>query len=182
MYNYPVHTIESAPAKSQPALRGLQESFGLIPNLAATMATSPTLISGFVTAFGNFHGGSFSGAEKQALLLTNAVANRSAWAVAFHSTLALKEGITAPDVEAIRQRRTPADVRLAALVQFDRALIETRGALSPVELEAFRAAGFSDAHALEVIAGLAVSVMANYAGNITHPPLEAAFRAQAWQG
>ena len=32
-----------------------------------------------------------------------------------------------------------------------------------------------------VIAGLGASMMANYAGNITNPPLEEPFRAQAWK-
>jgi alkylhydroperoxidase family enzyme len=70
---------------------------------------------------------------------------------------------------------------LAALVELDRALIERRGAVSDAQLAAFGAAGFSADQALEVIAGLAVSVMANYAGNITRPPLEAAFQAQAFR-
>ena len=182
MIRYPVHTIESAPEKSKPALQGLQQNLGLIPNLAATMAESPTLVNGFVGAFGNFHGGSFSGAEKQALLLTNAVANRCEWAVAFHSTMALKEGVSAADVEAVRAGRAPQDKRLAALVAFDRALIERRGHLDAAELDAAREAGFSSDQLLEVIAGLAVSVMANYAGNITRPPVEAPFAPQAWRG
>jgi alkylhydroperoxidase family enzyme len=179
--NYPVHTLDSAPEKAKPALQSLKQALGIIPNLAATMASSPTLVNGFVAAFGNFHGGSFDAKEKQTLLLTNAVANRSEWAVAFHSTLALKEGVDVADVEAIRQNRLPAEPRLAALVELDRALIERRGAVSDAELAAFQAAGFSPAQALEVIAGLAVSVMANYAGNITRPPLEAAFQAQAFR-
>lgn len=181
MTNYPVHTVASAPEKSKAALQALESNLGRIPNLAASMATSPTLIHGFVGAFANFHGSSFNGAERQVLLLTNAVANRCEWAVAFHSTMALKEGVAAADVEAIRQRGLPADRRLAALVSFDLALIEQRGALTPAQLAALSEAGFSEDQALEVIAGLAVSIMANYAGNITNPPLEPAFQAQAWQ-
>lgn len=181
MSNYRVHTIESAPAASKPALQGLQQAVGIVPNLAATMAESPTLVNGFVGAFGNFHGGSFTGAQKQALLLTNAVANRCAWAVAFHSTMALEEGVSAADVDALRARRGPADPALAALTAFTRALIERRGHVEPADLAALRDAGFTAAQALEVIAGLAVSIMANYAGNITQPPLEAPFAAQAWQ-
>src|SRR4051812_17961334 len=92
MSRHRVHTIETAPHSSRPALQGLQNAFGLIPNLAATMAGSPVLIQGFVSAFGNFHGSSFDAGERQALLLTNAVTNSCEWAVAFHSTLALKEG------------------------------------------------------------------------------------------
>ena len=178
---YPVHTIESAPEKSRPALRGLKQNLGFVPNLAATMAESSTLVNGFVNAFGNFHGGTFTGAQRQALLLTNAVANRCEWAVAFHSTMALKEGLPASDVQAIRDGQAPRENRLAALVAFDRALIEKRGQVSESEIEAVREAGVGADQVLEIIAGLAVSVMANYAGNLTRPPVEEPFKGQTWR-
>jgi AhpD family alkylhydroperoxidase len=180
MHQYRVHTLESAPDKSRAALEGLKKNVGLIPNLAATMAESPVLLNGFVGAFGNFHGGTFTGGQRQVLLLTNAVTNRCSWAVAFHSTAALKEGVDRDVVQAIREQRTPKDPQLAALSDLTRALIEKRGHLEPREIEAFTSAGFRPDQLLEVIAGLAVSVLANYAGNITQPPLEEPFKAQAW--
>jgi AhpD family alkylhydroperoxidase len=180
MHDYRIHTLASAPEASRPALERLKQSFGLIPNLAATMAESPTLISGFVGALGNFLGGTFTGGQRQVLLLTNAVANRCAWAVAFHSTAALREGVAAEGVEAIRNERLPEDRALAALSALTRALIEKRGHVDDRELAAFRGAGFGAEQVLEVIAGLALSVMANYAGNITGPEVEAPFQAQIW--
>jgi AhpD family alkylhydroperoxidase len=180
MHQYRIHDLASAPEKSKPALQGLKQALGLIPNLAATMAESPVLLGGFVGAFGNFHGGTFNGAEKQTLLLSNAVTNSCAWAVAFHSTLALKEGVDADDVRAIREKRLPKTAKLAALSGFTRALIEKRGHVDERDLSTFSAAGYGPDQALEVIAGLAVSTMANYAGNITSPTLEDAFKAQAW--
>jgi AhpD family alkylhydroperoxidase len=180
MSTYPIHTVATAPEKSQPVLEALKQSFGLIPNLAATMAESPVLLSGFVGAFQNFHGSSFSPAQRQVLLLSSAVANRCAWAVAFHSALALKEGVAASDVQAIREQRLPEQPELAALTTLTRALLEKRGHLSDRDLSAFREAGFGPERVLEVIAGLAVSIMANYAGNITRPVVEAPFAAQVW--
>lgn len=180
MHHYRIHTIESAPEKSKPALQGLKQAVGMIPNLAATMAESPPLISSFVGTFGNFHGGSFSGPEKQTLLLTNAVTNACAWAVAFHSTLALKEGVAQGDVQAIRARQLPADPKLAALSALTRALIEKRGHLDESDLASLTRAGYGHDQVLEVVAGLAVSVLANYAGNITKPTLEPAFQPQSW--
>src|SRR5262245_7680896 len=100
METYPIHTVESAPAGAKPALQALQGAFGRVPNLAATMANSPPLVNAFVAASGQFAAGSFTGGERQVLLLANAVANACAWAVAFHSTLALKEGVAPADVEA----------------------------------------------------------------------------------
>jgi alkylhydroperoxidase family enzyme len=181
MHTYRIHTPDSAPEASRPALQGLRQAVGLVPNLAATMAESPVLLNGFVGALGNFHGGTFPAGQKQVLLLSNAVANNCPWAVAFHSTMALKEGVEPEDVRAIREQRLPAEPGLAALSRFTRELIESRGHLSESALGSFAAAGFAPHQVLEVIAGLAVSVMANYAGNITHPELEAAFRAQEWE-
>src|SRR5262245_32804730 len=115
MHTYPVHTIDTAPDGSKSALQGLQQALGLVPNLAATMASSPPLVQSFVAAFGQFAGGTFNGRERQILLLSNAVANASQWAVAFHSTMALKEGVDSRDVDAVRGRELPRDARLAAL-------------------------------------------------------------------
>lgn len=180
MTTYRIHTIESAPEKSKPSLQGLKQAFGLIPNLAATMADSPPLINSFVAAFGNFHGGSLTGAQRQVILLTNAVTNECAWAVAFHSTLALKEGVSADDVTAIRDQRLPGDAKHAAVSALARALNLKRGHLDAADVNAFLAAGFSQDQVLEVITGVAISVLANYAGNVANPPLEAPFQPQAW--
>jgi AhpD family alkylhydroperoxidase len=180
MTNYPIHTIDSAPDGAKQALHGLQQALGLVPNLAATMANSPPLVNSFVAAFGQFGGAGLTGGERQVLLLSNAVANSCSWAVAFHSTLALKEGVGPDDVDAIRQRRPPSDPRLAALSTVTRQLIEQRGHLDDSDLEAFMAAGFDEVRLLDVITGVAISTMANYTGNVAQPPLEQPFAAQAW--
>ena len=179
---YQIHTLETAPEKSQQSLQGLKNSFGLIPNLAATMAESPTLINGFVGGFMNFHGGAFGTGERQVLLLTNAVTNNCSWAVAFHSTMALKEGIDPEAVRTIRGGELPKDPKLAALSRLTRVLIEKRGHLDEADVNLFLTAGFSKAQVFDVVAGLAVSVMANYAGNIAKPALEEPFKDQQWNG
>ena len=55
----------------------------MVPNIAGTIASSPKLISGLIGVFQQVHGGSFTGAQIQTLLLTNAVTNGGTWAVAF---------------------------------------------------------------------------------------------------
>jgi uncharacterized peroxidase-related enzyme len=180
MNTYPVHTVETAPDAAKESLAGLRRAFGLVPNLAATMANSPELLNSFVAAFGQFAGGTFTGGERQVLLLTNAVTNGCEWAVAFHSTLALEEGVDRSDVDAVRNRELPTDPRLAALSALTRTLVERRGHLDETDAKAFTAAGFDDNQVLEVVTGLAISTMANYAGNIARPPLEAPFRPNAW--
>ena len=180
MINFPVFTLESAPERSKPALQQLQSTFGMIPSIAGTMATSPVLINSLVGLFGNVHGGSFTEAQVQTVLLTDAVTNASTWTVAFHTTLALKEGIDPADVHAIRDGRLPKDNKLAALSALAKAMIEKRGRLDEKDVDGFLAAGFGKDHLLEVIAAVAASTITNYTGSITKPPLETPFRAHAW--
>lgn len=180
MQPFPVHTIHSAPAAARPSLEALQNAFGMIPNIAGAMATSPVLIDCLVGLFGKVHGGSFTEPQIQVVLLTDAVANASSWAVAFHSALALQQGIDTADVDAIRAGRLPGDPMFAALSGLARALIETRGHLAQQQVERFLEAGFDRAHLLEVIAIVAASTITNYAATITNPPLEQVFTPYAW--
>ena len=182
MTNFPVHTIESAPERSKPALQQLQSAFGMIPNLIGAMSSSPVLINSLVGLFEKVHGASFTEPQVQIVLLTDAVTNASAWAVAFHTALALKEGIDPADVRAIRERRLPNDAKLAALSALAKTMIEKRGRLDDQDVDRFIAAGFDKDHALAVIAIVAASTITNYTGSITKPPLEAPFQAHAWAG
>ena len=180
MSSYPVHTIESAPVQSKPVLRKLQQAFGLIPNIAATMATSSVLINGFIGLFERVHASSLTEPQIQTLLLTNAVTNASEWAVAFHTALALKQGVHPADVDAIRHGSPPNDVGLASLSTLARTLIEKRGHLAESDQRRFFEVGFSSEQILEVIAVVAASTITNYTGSVTQPELEAPFGEFVW--
>ena len=179
---YPVHPIASAPDKSKPALEQLQKAFGVLPNLPAVIANSPKLINSLVGLFGQVHSPGLSEAENQIVLLTDAVTNSSTYAVAFHTALALQQGISSEETAAIRERRLPTDKRFAALSALAKTLIEKRGHLSDQELDSFTAAGFTKEQVLEVIAIVAASTITNYTGTIADPPLEDPFRQHAWRG
>lgn len=183
MNSYVIHTADTAPDRARPSLEGLHHAFGFVPNVAGVMAGTPALLNAFFAAFGQFRGaGTFTPAERQVLLLSNAVANDCAWAVAFHSALALEDGVAPDAVEAIRRREPPADPRLAALSALTRTLIDKRGHLDEADTKAFTAAGFDVGQILEAVVGVAISTMTNHAANVARPPLEPAFRPHAWGG
>lgn len=181
MSDYPIQTIGQTSDAARPVLEQVQKAFGIVPNIAGAMANSPELLKDFWGLFQQVHAGTFTEAEIQTLLLTNAVTNASAWAVAFHTMLALKEGIDAADVAAIRAGQPPADARLAALSSYARHLIERRGHANTDVLNDFLKAGYSHAQSLEVLAVTAASTITNYTGSITNPPLEDFLGEHAWQ-
>src|SRR5471032_751505 len=150
MHSFTLHTIESAPEKSKPTLQALEQKFGFLPNVMATMAGNPVLLNGFAGSFGSFHGGSLDECEKQVLLLTNAVTLKCPWTVAAHSTFALEDGVAADEVHAIRAGRLPADAKYAALSGVSKALIEQRGQLTASDIARFTAAGYARVQIFEV--------------------------------
>jgi AhpD family alkylhydroperoxidase len=180
MMPYLIQTVVSAPEKSKPVLEQLQQTFGLIPNVAGAMANSPELLKAFAGLFQQVHAGTFTEAEIQTVLLTNAVTNACNWAVAFHTMLALGAGLEPAEVEAIRARRLPADKRQAALSSLARKLIETRGHVGEDELTAFVEAGFERKQTLEILAIIAASAITNYAGTVADLPLEDFLQQHAW--
>jgi alkylhydroperoxidase family enzyme len=181
MPNYPVQTIASAPEGSKSALEQLKKAFGIVPNIVGAIANSPKLINSLFGLFGQVHSPGLTEAENQIVLLTDAVTNSSTYAVAFHTTLALQQGISSEETTAIRERRLPTDKRFAALSALAKTLIEKRGHLTEPELDSFNAAGFTKEQALEVIAIVAASTITNYTGTIANPPLEDAFQQHAWR-
>src|SRR5687768_5077231 len=144
---YKVHTVETAPEGSKPLLQNLRGAIGMIPNLAAAMSESPELLKGFLTVRQIFYGGTFTPGEIQVLALSNALENGCRYCVAFHSTMALKEGVDNGTVEALRAGRSPQERRLQALSNFSRALVRHRGHVTEDDLRQFLAAGYSKAQA-----------------------------------
>jgi AhpD family alkylhydroperoxidase len=181
MTSYPVHTIDSAPDASRQPLRKLAAGVGFLPNLAAAMAESPELLRGFLAVREIYQRGTFTPGEIQVLSLTAAYENDCAWCVAFHTAVALGEGVSRESVDALRAGTSPAEPRLAALSAFARAMLRERGAVEEADLERFLAAGFTRAQALEVVLGMAFSLMANFAGHLTEPPIDEPFAPHAWR-
>ncbi|MCR3754188.1 carboxymuconolactone decarboxylase family protein [Lentzea californiensis] len=159
----------------------LRSAGGFVPADVGLMANAPALINTFFSACGYFRGdGTFTPDEQQVLLLSNAVANRSEWAVAFHTMEALAEGVEPAAVDAIRRGVLPRNRRMAALSSFTQSLIELRGKVDEAEVAAFQAAGFTGEQVLEVITAVAISAMSNYVTNIARPPLEDAAVPHSW--
>jgi uncharacterized peroxidase-related enzyme len=181
MIPYEVHTLDSAPEGSKEALHKLRANVGFLPNLAAAMAESPELLKGFLAVRQIYDDGTFTPGEVQVLSLTAAFENACAWCMAFHTVLALNAGISTESVEALRAGRAPIEPQLAALSDFARSMIRHRGSVTNDELQRLLDAGYTRAQALEVVLGMAFSLMANYAGHLADAPLDEPFKPHAWQ-
>ena len=72
--------------------------------------------------------------------------------------------------------------KLEALAEFTRAVIRTKGAVSAEELQAFLAAGYAEQQVLEVILGVALATLCNFANTLAGTELNPELSAYRWEG
>jgi uncharacterized peroxidase-related enzyme len=180
MTDFDVHTIGAAPAGSIAALRRLEQGLGFVPNLAATMAESSTLINGFVNLRQTLARGELTGVEREIVALAVSLENDCDYCIAAHSTFALMQNADHDAVAAARAGDEPNDPKLGALYRFARSLVASRGHVSDDETQALLAAGYSRGALFEVIAQAGHTTLANLAHGISKAPLDDAFKPQIW--
>jgi uncharacterized peroxidase-related enzyme len=178
---FQIHTLQTAPAGGVPALRTLEQGLGFVPNLAAAMAESPALITGFVDLRTTLAAsGTLTGAEREIIALAVSIENDCDYCMAAHSTFALMQNASEEAVLAARAGDTPQDPKLGTLHRFARSLVANKGHVSGEETQALLNAGYSRGAVFELVAQVAHTTMANLAHSISQAPVDQAFAPQAW--
>lgn len=181
MSRLPLRTIEDAPAAAKAGLESAQKNNGFLPNLVRLLANAPVALETYQTVSGINARSGLTLAEREAVQITAAATHGCGFCVAGHTAVATKKaGVSGEAVDALRNGDDGPDARLNVVAEFTRAVIRSRGDVSDQELQAFRAAGFSDANALEVVLGVSLATLCNFANNLGKPALNAELQPFAW--
>jgi len=181
MIAFQVHTQDTAPAASRPLLAQVQKAFGFVPNLAGTLAEAPAALEAFLALDKAFSATSLTPTERQVVLLATSFANQCEYCMAAHTVIAGMQKIPSDVVGALRDGEPVSDPKIEALRTFANAVVTARGRVSDDDVQRFLAAGYTRAHVLDVITGVTVKTLTNYANNIAQTPLDAQFQGRAWK-
>ncbi|WP_426131709.1 carboxymuconolactone decarboxylase family protein [Pararhizobium sp. PWRC1-1] len=155
-------TINDAPEASRPVLEAIQKQIGSVPNIFRLVSNSPAALNGLTALQGALGKGKLAPATRERIALTMAEANGCDYCLSAHSYTGTKFAkLDENEIDANR-RGTSNDAKAAAAVEFARALVDARGSVPPGEIEKVRAAGYSDAEILEIIAHVALNTFTNY--------------------
>jgi uncharacterized peroxidase-related enzyme len=180
MTSFPIHSIDSAPEAARPHLDTAQKKFGMVPNLLGMLATAPAALGSYLTVTGEMEGSSLSPVEQQVVFIATSAENRCEYCVGVHSAIAGMVQMPEEALGALRGGRDPEDARLGALARFTRHVVEQRGWVDEREVDALLAAGYGEQQVLEVVTGVALKTLSNYANHIADTPLDAAFAPMRW--
>ncbi|MDE2256123.1 MAG: carboxymuconolactone decarboxylase family protein [Betaproteobacteria bacterium] len=179
----PAQTIASTSGKAREMLEASQRNLGFVPNMYANMANSPGVLQTYLLGYELFRNeGGFTPVEQEVVFLAISRFNGCSYCTAAHSMIADKMSkVPADALAALRDGRPLPDAKLQALAEFSTIMVQSRGAPTPEQLAAFKASGYTDRHALEIILASAVKTLSNYANHVFHTETDAAFQGYAWK-
>ncbi|RYF28035.1 MAG: carboxymuconolactone decarboxylase family protein [Comamonadaceae bacterium] len=167
MSRIPVHTLDSAPPASQPLVQQALANNGFLPNLIGVLAGAPVALETYLTVAGINGRASLPLAEREVVQITAARIHGCDFCVAGHTAVATKKAqLPGAQVLALQNGQPTDDTRLDAVAAFTAAVIATRGAVPDAALADWRAAGYGDDQALEVVLGVSLATLCNFANNL----------------
>jgi uncharacterized peroxidase-related enzyme len=155
-------TIDASPEASRPLLTAVNKQIGFVPNLFRILGTSPVALEGFLGLSGALSRGKLKPPTRERIALAIAEINGCNYCLAAHNHFA-KLG----DAEVAANRNgTSTDAHAAAAVAFAVKIATARGAVDAEDVLTVRAAGYSDAEIVEIIAHVALNTLTNYVNEV----------------
>ena len=155
----------NAPANVKGTLDAVKAKLGVVPNLLTTMAVAPSVLDAYVAFSGAAGKGHLSAKVREQIALATANTNGCDYCASAHQALGKMAGLSAEDIASALEGRA-TDAKVAAALSFARSVLAERGHVSDATLQAVRAAGWSDAEVLEIVANVVLNILTNYVNNV----------------
>lgn len=174
-------TADTAPAESKARIEAVQKANGFVPNLIGTLAHSPQALAFYQEVGKLNNANSLTAQEVEVVQITAAVHNGCDFCVAGHSKIGRLK-LDMP-IDVLNALRTSTEIenneKYQALAKFTVQLIDKRGQVSDDELAAFKNAGYSEQNVLDVVMGVALATLCNYANNVAKNDINPELQAYA---
>jgi len=162
---------DAATGKVKELYEASQQEYGNVFNLFKGLANAPLALEAYMTLEKLIAEGKLSAVEQDVVRLAASQFNGCEYCLGAHTMTGKMKGLSEEDVLKIR-RGEPSDPKHAALVQFTHRVLDTKGFVSDEDLDAFRAAGYTDEHIAEVTTILAQKTLSNYFNHLHDTPLD----------
>lgn len=171
---FPIHTLDTVRPDLRENLETVKKNNGgYIPNLIGLLANSPTALETYQTVGGINRRNSLTPTEREVVQITAAVANGCGFCVAGHTAISIKQVKMSDEILQALRQGTPieADAKLDSLARFTLAVIHEKGKVGDQLLEEFFQAGYTAENALDVVLGVSLATLCNYANNLINTPI-----------
>ena len=147
------------------------DEYGSIPNLFKGLANSPVGLKAYTGLDELISEGEFTDTEQAVVRLTVSQFNGCEYCIAAHSIQCQQLGLDREEILDIR-RGTVENAKLQELISFTLSILREKGFVSDIELDAFREAGYTEAHIVEILTIIAQKTLSNYFNHINETELD----------
>src|SRR5215468_8010730 len=142
---------EQVPADSKPTLDTFTKNIGFALNMMATFAQSPIAFNSWAALLGSLSK-ALDVKTRDSIGLAVSEVNGCDYCLTVHSFTAEHMAKLPADEIILARKGHASDPKRDAAIQFARKVIETRGKVSDADLKAVRAAGYTDANVMKIVA------------------------------
>jgi uncharacterized peroxidase-related enzyme len=166
-----IPTREASPEASKPLLDAVERQLGVVPNLFRLVGLSPAALTGMLGLSGALTK-TLNVKTRERIAVAVAQVNGCDYCLSAHTYLGLNlAGLDGAEL-SLNRGGASSDPKAHAAVRFAAKVAETRGKVSDADLEAVRAAGFTDAQVVEIVAVVAENVLTNFVNNVAQTPID----------
>ena len=177
---FTLHDTSSAPTASADFLNGVQKAWGFVPNLHPVLAESPAALEAYTTLWSIAEKTGFTVQERNIVYLAIIYENERTYCMAGHTNLSRMAKVDNDAIAAVREGRPIADPKLEALRQFAAKVTRQRGFVTEADVAAFKAAGYDNRAALDVLVLGATKLISNYTNHLAQTPNDSFMKGAEW--
>lgn len=164
-------TPEQATGAVKDLYGAIRQAVGAVPNIYQGIANSPTALQSLLQVGTALNSGQLSPADREAISLAVSQVYGCAYCLAAHTLLAQKVGLTEAETIEIR-RGTMMKPGIGVLARFISRAIRPDGQITDDNLDALKAAGYSDAQITEALLVAAHTVFTNVFQRVHRAPVD----------
>jgi uncharacterized peroxidase-related enzyme len=162
---------DDAPAESQSILDNVNRMLGFVPNLQRLMPISPNALAGWAGLMGALSK-TLDVKTRDGIALAVSDVGGCNYCLAAHSYISSNLAKIPPEEIALNRKGRSSEPKRQAAIAFAKALIEKRGKVTDEEFAAVKAAGWTDANIVEMIALSAQFLLTNFVNNAVQTPID----------
>jgi len=144
---------------------------GQVVNIFHGMANSPAALKAYLSMSAALAEGELSPEDREVVYLAVSENNGCHYCVSAHSMLAKQAGLSDDETLAARNFQSQ-DEKRAALLDFVRKVIATKGFVTDDDIDAVRGAGYSDGQIAESIGYIGLATFSNLFNHVHDTPLD----------
>lgn len=157
---------DEAKGRTKELFDAIQGKLGTVPNMMKTMGNSSAVLEGYLQLSDALSKGTLGAKTGELIAMAVAESNTCNYCLSAHSFIG--EHLLKMDAGSIHlARKGESDVdKVQAALTFSKTLVSKMGMVSDSDVQAVKAAGYTDGEIGEIIAHAALNIFTNYFNNV----------------